>query len=667
MTQGGERAILHDPSASGLGVGHGSGSASARDAEDALHELERRQAFLLDFNDEIRVIGDPFTIMERAIELLGRHLKVGRVGYGEIDAAHEHVAVERDWTDPPMPSVAGRYRLNDFGPSVIRELKHGLTVAVGDISTDPRTARPASIAAYSAISTQAMLTVPLVKGGRFSAMLFLHHAEPRPWPGGDVTLVEDVAERTWAAVERSRAEAALRKSEERLRLSQEAGGIGLWDWDLGSDEIFWSSKQYDILGAPRGMRMTGRIFRSLIHPDDRAATSAATEAALRGERLLDTEFRISRPADGRVIWLASRGEVWRDAEGRAKRIVGVNFDITERKKAEAGLRQSAERLQLALRVARMGDWTWDATTDFVLLSDRAAEIFGIPVDPPMTWTAMRSLLHPADAPKAAQAVETAVETNTLYDIEYRVRRPADGAKVWVAAQGQCTHDADGTLIGITGVVQDITERKRAEERQHLLIRELHHRVKNTLATVQAIVGSTARTASGIEEFYESFVGRIVSLAQTHNLLTEDYWQKASLAELLRNELGPYDDGKARVTLRGPPVELTSEAAVPIGMAIHELTTNAVKHGALSTPGGSVEVVWQVLEEEEVSRLVFAWTERGGPPVRVPTRQGFGSRLLQRVLATQLQADVQMDFDPEGIRFAMSVPLPRDATLLNLLY
>ena len=213
------------------------------------------------------------------------------------------------------------------------------------------------------------------------------------------------------------------------------------------------------------------------------------------------------------------------------------------------MRQSAERLQLALRAARMGDWTWDATTDFVLLSDRAAEIFGVPVDPPMTWTAMRSLLHPADAPKAAQAVETAVATNTLYDIEYRVRRPADGAKVWVAAQGQCIRDADGTLIGITGVVQDITERKRTEERQHLLIRELHHRVKNTLATVQAIVGSTARTASSIEEFYESFVGRIVSLAQTHNLLTEDYWQKASLAEMLRNELGPYDDGKARVTLR----------------------------------------------------------------------------------------------------------------------
>jgi PAS domain S-box-containing protein len=666
MTQGGERAILHDPSASGSGVEPDAGAGPAPDPEEALHALERRQAFLLDFNDEIRVIGDPFAIMERATELLGLHLKVGRVGYGEIDAAQEHLSIERDWTDPLMPSVAGRYRLHDFGPSVIRELRHGLTVAVGDISTDPRTSRPASLAAYSAISTRAILAVPLVKGGRLSALLFVHHPEPRPWLGGDVKLVEDVAERTWAAVERSRAESALRKSEERLRLSQEAGGVGLWDWDLGSDEIFWSDKQYEILGAPRGIRMTGHLFKSLIHPDDRAAAMAATEAALRGEGLLETEFRIMRPADGRAIWLAARGEVRRDAEGRPKRIVGVNFDITGRKKAEAGLRQSAERLQLALRAARMGDWTWDATTDFVLLSDRAAEIFGVPVDPPMTWTAMRSMLHPADAQKAAQAVETAVETNTLYDIEYRVRRSADGAKVWVAAQGQCIHDPDGTLVGITGVVQDISERKRTEERQHLLIRELHHRVKNTLATVQAIVGSTARTASSIEDFYESFVGRIVSLAQTHNLLTEDYWQKASLAEMLRNELGPFDDGKARVTLAGPPVELTSEAAVPIGMAIHELTTNAVKHGALSIPGGSVEVLWRVIEDEEASRLVFAWTERGGPPVQVPSRQGFGSRLLQRVLATQLQADVQMDFDPDGIRFRMNVPLPRDATLLNLL-
>jgi two-component sensor histidine kinase len=218
---------------------------------------------------------------------------------------------------------------------------------------------------------------------------------------------------------------------------------------------------------------------------------------------------------------------------------------------------------------------------------------------------------------------------------------------------------------MVGVNIDVTERVVAESRQNLLIRELHHRVKNTLATVQAIVGSTARTASSIDEFYQGFVGRIVSLAHTHNLLTEDYWQKASLGQLLRNELGPYGDPDGtRVTLAGPGVELPSEAAVPIGMAIHELTTNAAKHGALSAAGGRVAVELEVRPDGDRPMLHFAWTERGGPPVRRPERQGFGSRLLQRVLTSQLQADVRMDFLPDGLQFTMVMPLPREAALLG---
>jgi two-component sensor histidine kinase len=217
---------------------------------------------------------------------------------------------------------------------------------------------------------------------------------------------------------------------------------------------------------------------------------------------------------------------------------------------------------------------------------------------------------------------------------------------------------DGGLLRMVGVNIDVTRYKQAEQRQHLLIRELHHRVKNTLATVQAIVGSTARTASSIEEFYQGFVGRIVSLARTHNLLTEDYWQKAALEDLIRTELGPYDDeARNRILVSGPLVELQSEAAVPVGMAIHELTTNAAKHGALSTFGGQVDVKWEVEPGDERPILRFSWTERGGPRVMTPTRQGFGSRLLQRVLTTQLQADVHMDFDEEGLRFTMMMPIP----------
>lgn len=204
---------------------------------------------------------------------------------------------------------------------------------------------------------------------------------------------------------------------------------------------------------------------------------------------------------------------------------------------------------------------------------------------------------------------------------------------------------------------EIEERKQAQTQQSLLIRELHHRVKNTLATVQAVVGATARSALNIDDFYQAFVGRIISLANTHSLLTEAVWQTASLQDILEKELKPYNDARGeRVVLDGPAVNLPSEAAVPIGMAIHELTTNAAKYGALSTSGGKVAISWGAEPAEDGTRLKLVWQERGGPPVSPPTRQGFGSRLLHRVLATQLNATVDTDFDPAGLRVAIDAVL-----------
>jgi len=200
------------------------------------------------------------------------------------------------------------------------------------------------------------------------------------------------------------------------------------------------------------------------------------------------------------------------------------------------------------------------------------------------------------------------------------------------------------------------EAERTAERQALLIRELHHRVKNTLATVQALVGATARSASSIDEFYEAFSGRIVSLAKTHTMLTEDYWQTASLRDMLVNELGPYDEDASRVVLDGPPVELSADLAVPTGMAIHELTTNAVKYGSLSEPGGKLEVRWEVRQRDGRRRLYLQWVERDGPPVGPPGHGGFGTTLLRRVLTQQCQAEIQIDYDPAGLRFQLDAPI-----------
>jgi two-component sensor histidine kinase len=205
---------------------------------------------------------------------------------------------------------------------------------------------------------------------------------------------------------------------------------------------------------------------------------------------------------------------------------------------------------------------------------------------------------------------------------------------------------------------DVLEANRTfEQRQSLLVRELHHRVKNTLATVQALVGATRRSTGSFDAFYRSFSNRITSLAKTHNLLTEDYWQTAPLREIALNELKPFAESRQpRFMLIGPPVELSADLAVPVGMALHELTTNAICHGALSVPGGHVEVRWSVDEVEGVRKLHLEWRERGGPPVGEPQHQGFGTTLLQRVLPMQCKAEVEVQYDPEGLRFRMDAPL-----------
>ena len=198
---------------------------------------------------------------------------------------------------------------------------------------------------------------------------------------------------------------------------------------------------------------------------------------------------------------------------------------------------------------------------------------------------------------------------------------------------------------------------RVEQRQSLLVRELHHRVKNTLATVQALVGATGRSTGSFDEFYRSFSKRISSLAKTHNLLTEDYWQTAPLREIVLNELKPFAESRVpRFMLFGPPVELSADLAVPVGMALHELTTNAVQYGALSAPGGSVEIRWDVVAVEGVRTLHLEWREHGGPPVSEPQHRGFGSTLLQRVLPMQCNGKVEVWYDRAGLRFQMDAPL-----------
>jgi two-component sensor histidine kinase len=171
------------------------------------------------------------------------------------------------------------------------------------------------------------------------------------------------------------------------------------------------------------------------------------------------------------------------------------------------------------------------------------------------------------------------------------------------------------------------------------------------------MATTARNTHSVQEFQDAFMGRVAALAKTHVLLTEDQSQSASFRDLLRGELEPYDDGTGRrVILEGPQILLPSEIAVPLGMAVHELTTNAAKHGALSDPKGSVVVRWNEIKQHQ-RYLSWDWNEHDGPPVELPSDEGFGTQLLYRLLAAQTGAKVRMDFDSSGLHVFVSVPLP----------
>ena len=305
-------------------------------------------------------------------------------------------------------------------------------------------------------------------------------------------------------------------------------------------------------------------------------------------------------------------------------------------------------------------YTTDAAGHITYYNDAAATLWGHrPALGSTEWCGSLRLYRPDGTPMAHDECPMAValkEKRPVAGREAAAERP-DGTRVPFLAYPTPLYDRTGRLTGAINMLVDITERKRAEQQQSLLIRELHHRVKNTLATVQAIMSTTARSVETIDDFKTMLIGRIRSLAKTHMLLAEEA-HPVRLKELLRKELNAFDDGgEGRITMNGAPVDLTTEVAVPLGMALHELTVNSAKFGALSAPEGRVSASWQVTQDVEGRTLDFDWVESGGPAVAPPAREGFGTRLLETVLPGQIGARTRIDYAPKGVRVHYTVPLP----------
>jgi len=214
----------------------------------------------------------------------------------------------------------------------------------------------------------------------------------------------------------------------------------------------------------------------------------------------------------------------------------------------------------------------------------------------------------------------------------------------------------GEVVGLTCASVDVTERKEGEAHLRLLLRELTHRSKNLLAVIQAMARQTARHTGSIETFLTQFSARLQALAASHDLLVRESWYGASLGELIRSQLGGYLDGSNnQVSIDGPAIALRPEAAQNLGLALHELAVNAAKFGALSVPTGRVSITWSRRENTDKSAVELDWRERLGPKVKVRRKKGFGTMVIERNLARALDAQINMDFDPDGLHCHIVIP------------
>jgi len=328
--------------------------------------------------------------------------------------------------------------------------------------------------------------------------------------------------------------------------------------------------------------------------------------------------------------------------------------------ARAELVREEKRRAVAVEAASLASWVWDVRTGAIECDTLFPVLLGLP---PATGLSARQIFRAIDRRDIRQAERSfkeALSGNEDYVGEYRIAgiEPAR----WLGARGRVVErDMAGNATLVFGVNYDISERKSAEEHQRLLLRELNHRVKNTLATVQALATQTVRHARKPGEFLEAFSARLQALGLAHGLLSDREWHGIALGELVQLEVKPFDDGESpRIKVSGNDVYLSPDQALGLGLMLHELASNAMQYGSLSTSDGTVDLNWTVERSRQARRLTLTWTEAGGPAVEPPQRHGFGSILIRRSLSKIISSEVKHEFLPGGVRAEVSMPLEQFA-------
>ncbi len=414
-------------------------------------------------------------------------------------------------------------------------------------------------------------------------------------------------------------------------------------WNAGAERMFGYASS----------EMVGQSVRKLIPPDRQAEQDMIPDRLANGERIEHYEtVRLAK--NGRAIDVSLTISPMHDAEGRITGASKIARDITDRKLAEQDLQAGKERLQLALSAAQLGWWRYDPLRRMASWDARLKEIYEIAGDE-MHLEEVMKRVHPDDAERVWAAIEAALDPADPgpHAIEYRVQR-GDGEVRWIEAHGLTHFEGAGAArraVSVVGTVADITERKQREEQVHLLMREINHRAKNMLSVVQAIAHQTA--AKNPEDFVGRFSERIQALSANQDLLVRNEWKGVEIDDLVRTQLSHFADlvGR-RIAVHGPRLRLNAASAQAVGLALHELATNAGKYGALSTAAGCVDIGWYV----DGKTLTISWAERGGPPVYAPKRRGFGSIVTAAMVERSVDGHVHLDYAPSGLIWRLTCPV-----------
>ncbi len=456
-------------------------------------------------------------------------------------------------------------------------------------------------------------------------------------------LAEDITERKLT-------EESLRQANAQLKMSITATNLGLWTWDVKTGEVYFSTRWKAQLGY-EDHEIGNRFeeWESRLHPDDRQnAVQYALDYVKNPSRDYHNEFRL-RHKDGSYRWIYVLGGYYPEADGSMRRMMGCHIDFTERKLAEEALRASEHRFHSMARISPVGLFRTLRDGRCTYVNEQWCVFTGLTSDQAMGdgWV---KALHPEDREATLRAwnQREAVPVH----VEFRWRRP-DGSDVWVLGQAAPDVDAEGTVLGYVGSITDITERKRAEQRQRLLLSELDHRVKNNLTAVLSLAQQTIGASHTLEEFRAAFIGRVRAMAQSHAVLASAHGKGFEFREAARLILAPFmQDEPSRIQISGDALTLPARAGLPIALSFHELATNAAKHGSLSVATGKVQLTWARVD----GHVRFTWSESGGPTVHPPKTGGIGYELIRGLIAFELRGKVDVQYAPTGLICTLQIPV-----------